>query len=116
MTNNNKPYMTAFLQSWKLHLEQENKEDFYEVIERSQNAFEVDSMMHIARNFIDTYMNTILVSNKDRNKLILEYGFKQLIDIMCEREGNAICEDLLNFDKEKSWWVYILLCNLLNLY
>lgn len=127
MTDNNikhKPYADAFLAAWKFHLVGQNKQEYLEYLEKGVPSDEASiacdadtAYINFAHDFIVWYLETILVTKENKDKMITEYGFKKLIDLMCEYNGDEICDiELLDFDEYRDAWLEMLMNNLLNIY
>lgn len=109
---------SAFLEAWKQHLTKENKLEY--INKKLPNRYvycensEYDIYMELGCDFSRYYIST--VSEESKDQLILEFGFKKLIDLMCYYNGEEICDELLNFKEYKEEWIEMLLCNLLNIF
>ena len=108
---------TAFLNAWKEHIAQ-NKPEYlkYVGMEPTFCEEEEDHYLEVAHDFIDSYIKTVLVTKENKEALINEYGFKKLIDLMCEYNGDEICDELLDFCNHMDSWLEMLMHNLLKIY
>ena len=118
--SNDIPYTTAFKNAWKEHLTRQNRLEYLEYTERGvhwggdYNA--EDIYMEFVRKFIIDYIQIVLTSDEDKNKIIMEFGFQKLIGLMCEYNGEEICDELFEFKEYKEQWIEMLMHNVLNVY
>lgn len=102
-----KPMITAFLESYKTY--SEGKTIDYE---NDSCAF-----FYVTEEFIEPYVEEHINTTEKMQAIIVEYGFKKLIDEMIELHGEEVCEDLFqsmdqnNFDNMWKVWIHNMLQN-----
>jgi hypothetical protein len=114
------PMIDAFVEQWKQHLMKNNKEEYLKYM---NNSFEYDNeeifdddYTEFASEFVHQY--AIIMSQFDSELIIKEYGMKKLIYLLCQHNGDKICDDLLEFNKHniRSHWVETMLGRILKIY
>ena len=94
----NKPMISAFLEVYQNY--KPNTSDASDVFNQE---------------FIENYIKHHINTEDKMKQIIIEYGFKKLIDEMVELHGEEVCEDILEPMKvESMWnsWLYNMLSNL----
>jgi hypothetical protein len=98
----NKPMITAFLEAYKAQKPITNNAD-----EAHEYLFNGD--------FIENYIKEHINTEDKMKQIIVEYGFKKLIDDMVEIGDEEVCEDLFQPMKVESIWISWLSTMLSNL-
>jgi len=103
----------AYMVAWKLHLKETNKTEYNDTSKFADDVEYSDYLEYVSE-FAHNYVKTVIPGTDDQDAIITDYGFKKLIDEMCELNGDEVCElDLLHFSKNKAFWVQIALTHLL---
>jgi len=118
-----KPYASAYINSWKQFLVTSDKQEYLQYLEKGLPSSDEEIEKGIDDKYIDLvhtfnigYINTVLASKEQQDKFITEYGFRKLINLMCEYNGNEICDELLDFDQYREEWIEMAMYNILNIY
>ena len=114
----NKQHINAFLAELNVYLKANSMPtiDVLGNLGEMDDTDYVDNIMEKCGDFAHEYVEDKLTDKQVQNDIILEYGFKKLIDDMCEYNGDEICEELVELDKHMKGWLYMLLMKVANLY
>mgnify|MGYP003333408942 CR=1 FL=1 len=119
MTTNNQKHINAFIEKFEKFLHEKelpNMEGLRTLNQVNDLEF-INGVFDKCSDFIDEYMKEHLTDKMIRREIITEFGLKKLIDIMCEFNGDEICEmDLFDFDDNIENWVHTLLMTVAKLY
>lgn len=94
----NKPMISMFLQTYQ-NYKPSNADDLFN------------------ESFVENYIKCHINTDVQMKQIIIEYGFKKLIDEMTEINGEEACEDLFEPMKlESMWkvWLSTMLSNLIH--
>lgn len=115
----NRPMIDAFVQTWKQYLQETGKPEYLKYTNNcdDEDGDEIYSeYADFATAYIHEYVATTLSLNTEKENIINEFGMKKLIDLMCEYNGDEICDDLLNFSSHIAHWTETLLGRVIKVY
>ena len=76
----------------------------------------INDIIDKCSEYIYEYIKCHLCDKFVQREIIIEYGFKKLIDLICHYHGDEICEELFDMDDNMSFWIHMLLMNVASLY
>lgn len=110
-----KPLISAFISKFEVFLKTNNlpsMKGLNNIHDIHDEEF-ISDTYDMCYEYLSGYIKTELADKEVQHKIIKEFGFKNLIDLMCEYNGDEICElDLfvINEDSETmSDWLQMLL-------